>query len=314
MNLERFNFISNLMILTLFFFGSLVWADSNGIWHDAKDVRGGTFGSDEQDNTSSFSFINPVFFSGVLTANNNAIFNGILTANNNAVFNGNVGIGIANPGAKLEVQNSLPATTSADAGRILSIRNSNLPLGNGETRFLDFGSLDSSTAFIRPVGRKLAIIGDVNTNRTTVGIGTTTPNTNLDVRGYITADADPNYDVWIQGRSTGGLAGGNSRNLALLGVKGTDRLYVNYGNEYAGGTVLGTPVCIGGTCQSNWVGVSQTCPAGYFVKGFDSTGGIICGVDQKTTGGGSTGGGTTMVWCDGTQSWIPSGSTCGGTR
>ncbi|MBI1998940.1 MAG: hypothetical protein HYS73_01220, partial [Parcubacteria group bacterium] len=85
---------------------------------------------------------------------------------------GNVGIGTANPGAKLDVsggafiQNSLQSTANPDAGVILSLRNNTLPLGNGDTRFLDFGSLDNSTAFIRPVGRNLSILGG------NVGIGT----------------------------------------------------------------------------------------------------------------------------------------------
>jgi len=287
MNLERFNFISNLMILILIFFGSLVWADSNGVWQDAKDVRGGTFGSDEQGNTSSFSFINPVFFSGVLTANADAI------------FNGNVGIGTIPVANKLEVVGTVKSRGSV-AGYQFADR------GGGEG-FTWYSSANTARLYDHTAGVDRVVIDSAGK----VGIGTTTPNTNLDVKGYITANADANYDVWIQGRSTGGLAGGNSRNLALLGVKGTDQLYVNYGSEYAGGTVLGTPVCIGGTCRSTWPAVSQTCPAGQFVKGFNSAGGIICGADQKTTGGtGGTGGGTSGGhWCWGT--FVPASQGCG---
>jgi len=39
----------------------LVWADSNGIWHEASDIRGGTFGDDEVAVTD-FRFINDVTF------------------------------------------------------------------------------------------------------------------------------------------------------------------------------------------------------------------------------------------------------------
>lgn len=45
------------------------------------------------------------------------------------------------------------------------------------------------------------------------------------------------YDVWIQG-GTGGFAGGDNRNLALLGLaeNNGDQLVINYGSEYAAGT------------------------------------------------------------------------------
>ncbi len=58
----NFNFYTNIMLLTLILFGGLVWADSNGIWNEASDLRGGIIGSDEQDVTSNFTFINPIYF------------------------------------------------------------------------------------------------------------------------------------------------------------------------------------------------------------------------------------------------------------
>jgi hypothetical protein len=45
------------------------------------------------------------------------------------------------------------------------------------------------------------------------------------------------YDTWIQGGDIS--ATGTERNLALLGNKSTDTLYLNYNGEYAGGTVIG---------------------------------------------------------------------------
>jgi hypothetical protein len=59
---ENFNFYSNILLLTVLFFGGFIWADSNGVWTFAKDIRGGTFGSDEQADTNNFTFINPVYF------------------------------------------------------------------------------------------------------------------------------------------------------------------------------------------------------------------------------------------------------------
>lgn len=65
----NFNFYFNLIVLFILFFIGLVWADSNGIWYVAEDVRGGVVGSDEQANTTYFGFINPVFINSNLTVN-----------------------------------------------------------------------------------------------------------------------------------------------------------------------------------------------------------------------------------------------------
>lgn len=56
----KFNFVSNILILILLIFGGLVWADTNGIWLRAEDVRGGVFGGDEENRV--FSFVGDVTF------------------------------------------------------------------------------------------------------------------------------------------------------------------------------------------------------------------------------------------------------------
>lgn len=50
------------LILVIFLSISIVNADSNGVWVYSKDIRGGIFGSDEQDFTTNFVFINDVKF------------------------------------------------------------------------------------------------------------------------------------------------------------------------------------------------------------------------------------------------------------
>jgi len=75
-----------------------------------------------------------------------------------------------------------------------------------------------------------------------VGIGVSVPLYSLDVRGGIRGDYNTTYDVWIQG---GAETGGVERNLALLGNKDQDRLYLNYDGEYTNGTILGAKVGIG---------------------------------------------------------------------
>jgi hypothetical protein len=51
-----------IMILAAFFilFLGFTFADTDGVWHYAKDIRGGIFGADEQDTTQDFTFINDV--------------------------------------------------------------------------------------------------------------------------------------------------------------------------------------------------------------------------------------------------------------
>ncbi len=66
---------------------------------------------------------------------------------------------------------------------------------------------------------------------------------NWAVPGVLKLDRPGRYDVWLQG-STAGTDGGDARNLALLGIETwsngdpADKLYVNYGAEYKGGTVI----------------------------------------------------------------------------
>lgn len=52
----------------------LVYADTNGIWHNVEDIRGGVFGLNEQDIVSNFTFINPVYFLGKLLGKNSIYY------------------------------------------------------------------------------------------------------------------------------------------------------------------------------------------------------------------------------------------------
>lgn len=59
-----FNTISNIFLLLVLFLGGFVWADTNGVWHRAEDVQGGTFGSDE--GAINYTFNNDVYFNNYL--------------------------------------------------------------------------------------------------------------------------------------------------------------------------------------------------------------------------------------------------------
>lgn len=61
---ENFNFYTNILFLFVLIFGGVIWADSNGIWTKAEDVKPGTFGADEGAGMFSFNhFVN--FFKNV---------------------------------------------------------------------------------------------------------------------------------------------------------------------------------------------------------------------------------------------------------
>ena len=67
---QNFNTITNLFIITILLFGGLVWADTNGIWHYATDIRSGIFGADEDGVGGGFSFISDVTFNADVNLNN----------------------------------------------------------------------------------------------------------------------------------------------------------------------------------------------------------------------------------------------------
>ena len=86
-----------------------------------------------------------------------------------------------------------------------------------------------------------------------VGIGTTGPTHKLDVRGPLRIDQGASNDIWIQG---GSATSGTSRNLAILGIKSSDELRLNYDGEYTGGVrIQGSKTIIDGN-----VGIGTTSP------------------------------------------------------
>ncbi len=126
-------FLIFLLILSV----SFTYADSNGIWNKAEDIRAGIFGFDEEDTTSSYVFNNPVSINNILTintdsgrgifatssvddgvagvtlasgksaiygfANNAGAYSGYFEGGKFVVGSGNVGIGTDNPMHKLDV-------------------------------------------------------------------------------------------------------------------------------------------------------------------------------------------------------------------
>ncbi|NQU27809.1 MAG: tail fiber domain-containing protein [Candidatus Marinimicrobia bacterium] len=108
---------------------------------------------------------------------------------------------------------------------------------DGNAAYPDGGIIFANTGNDDVVDVSMAIRGDGK-----IGVGTIDPTHTLDVRGPIRNDYNATYDVWLQG---GSATSGEARNLAVLGHKAYDKLYLNYGTEYANGTIIGGNVGIG---------------------------------------------------------------------
>ena len=198
----------------------------------------------------------------------------VLHGYSNAVFDGNVGIGTTSPAYKLHiVGEAFIAPSSSGRYHFTSSSTSGYTTTfNMDNTALSIGHNSASRALNLRTGNanRLTIAGNGN-----VGIGTTSPMTKLDVRGTIRQDTNSNYDIWIQGGAS--TTSGAARNLALLGVKSSDRLYLNYNNEYTGGVTIGgnarvtgglrigdTTTCTNGTIRFN-SGAFQGCEDGAWV-------------------------------------------------
>lgn len=187
--------------------------------------------------------------------------------------NGNVGIGTISPSTPLHIG------TSAGSGEGLRISNGVSGEG-GQLSLMDATGAggweidnngSGATANLRIFRDKGVnnVNGLIISSGGNVGIGATTPSMKLDVEGQVQINQGANYDVWLQGGDT--TAGGTARNLALLGVKSNDSLWLNYYSEYTGGTYIGGPIylqnvtnaaynyplCI--NASSGWIGYAGSC-------------------------------------------------------
>ncbi len=82
----NFSFVMNIILFVVFIFGGLIYADSNGVWHRAEDVRAGVFGSDEITGTD-YTFPNNLN----VTSNVNVGQNILIDGNTSILGNTNIG-------------------------------------------------------------------------------------------------------------------------------------------------------------------------------------------------------------------------------
>jgi hypothetical protein len=101
--IQVFNFISNILILTILIVGGFVWADSNGVWHKAENVVSGIFGLDE--GGGDYTFPNNLYIMNDLNVTHKICLNGTcinkfdeLVESNQACTNGMAIVGFNSTG------------------------------------------------------------------------------------------------------------------------------------------------------------------------------------------------------------------------
>lgn len=204
---------------------SNIFADTNGIWIDAEDIKGGIFGSDE--GNPQYLFTNDVNFSTTIRVNkkivtpnievNNLTLERICingncrneleniwsksTSNNIFYTSGRVGIGTNNPLKSFDI---LQENQGSAYGMTIRSSNDNSyvagHLWSGTGGFVidsrDGDLTGSSNLHLRTGGNDRLLIESGTSNVLTIksndriGIGTTNPNYKLDVRGNLGTSGD----------------------------------------------------------------------------------------------------------------------------
>lgn len=143
-------------------------------------------------------------------------------------------------------QGTVTAGTFAGSGASLTGLNaSNLSTGTVATARLGTGTANSSV-FLRGDGTWAAPPSGADNlgNHTATTSLTMSSNSIVNAGPISTGPWNATYDIWHQGGPNG--ASGGARNLAILGTDNDsgDTLYLNYGSEYSGGTVIGGAVSV----------------------------------------------------------------------
>ncbi len=199
--------------------------DGTGNFHIYINSDGGTSPTRQTNGYAYHEMYNPG--SGVYqiqTATSGASGTGITWQEALAIRgDGNVGFGLSNPLYKLDVAGDINFT--GDLYKNGSLYNPSLWTDSGTSTYL-------------------TQTGD------NVGIGTTSPTEKLDVRGNIfTTGTD--FRLWNSSRGGAGTSAGRALVHIGSGTKASSKLYINYGGDFPGGTIIP---------QGN-VGIGTTSPA-----------------------------------------------------
>ena len=132
----------------LLLLGGVVFADTNGIWHLAEDVRGGVFGADE--GYPNYIFPRNLTVNRTLDVGGNfevtgdTEFGGTMEVSNNAYFGNRVGIGTTTPRAELEINGrwfvTSHGTTPSSGVGLIGSYNPSIGSGAGIVQVYDYDS------------------------------------------------------------------------------------------------------------------------------------------------------------------------------
>ncbi len=177
--LIKFNTITNLIILSILLFGGVIWADSNGVWQRAEDIRAGIFGGDE--GGGDFTFNTTVHLNDSVYYHGDELNNLYVNANGDTIY------GDLNVTGNITMHNSLVATENYVTNSITT-------------------SISSINGLWNQSGT------DLYYNAGNVGIGLSSPTQALDVNGNVKADmyCDGTGCYQIADFLAGGTGGGIS--------------------------------------------------------------------------------------------------------